>query len=173
MKRVFLIGYMGAGKTTVGKDLSRFSGYSFIDLDYYIEERYHKTVSQIFAEKGEDEFRKIEQKMLHEVSEFENVIISTGGGTPCFFDNIDFMNTCGTTIYLKVSVDELAARLEVCKHTRPILKDRSGEDLKRFISENLEKRRSFYEKASVVFDGNKMDTEADIRVISKELMKII
>lgn len=173
MKRVFLIGYMGAGKTTVGKDLSKYSGYSFIDLDYYIEGRYHKTVSQIFAEKGEAEFREIERKMLHEVSAFENVLVSTGGGTPCFFDNMDFMNACGTTIYLKVSVEELAARLELCKHTRPILKDRSGDELKLFIAENLEKRTPFYEKASIVFDAEKMDTEADVRDISEELMKII
>ena len=173
MKRVFLIGYMGAGKTTVGKDLSKFSGFSFIDLDYYIERRYHKTVSQIFAELGEEEFRNIERKMLHEVADFENILVSTGGGTPCFFDNMDFMNQNGTTIYLKVSVDELAARLELCKHTRPVLKNRSGEELKAFVAENLEKRSPFYEQASVIFDAEKMDTEADVREISKALMKII
>lgn len=173
MKRVFLVGYMGAGKTTVGKDFSNLAGLSFVDLDCYIEGRYHKTVSQIFAEKGEDEFRKIERKMLHEVAEFENILISTGGGTPCFFDNMEFMNTCGKTIYLDVSVEELAARLELCKHTRPVLKDRSGDELRQFIAENLEKRLPFYQKASIVFEAEKMDTEADVRDISIELMKII
>ena len=84
MKRVFLVGYMGAGKTTVGKELAKLAGLSFIDLDYYIEGRYHKAVSQIFAERGEEAFREIERNMLHEVAEFEDVLISTGGGAPCF-----------------------------------------------------------------------------------------
>ena len=78
MKRVFLVGYMGAGKTTVGKELAKLAGLSFIDLDYYIEGRYHKAVSQIFAERGEEAFREIERNMLHEVAEFEDVLISTG-----------------------------------------------------------------------------------------------
>ena len=86
MKRIFLIGYMGAGKTTVGKVLSRQLGLSFIDLDHYIEGRYHKTVGQLFAEKGEDAFRDIERRMLREVAAFEDVLVSTGGGAPCFFD---------------------------------------------------------------------------------------
>ncbi len=99
MKRVFLIGYMGAGKTTLGKALSKKSGLTFIDLDWYIEERYHKTIQQIFADHGEEGFREIEKNMLHEVSEFEDVIISTGGGTPCFFDNMDYMNSVGETVF--------------------------------------------------------------------------
>ena len=82
MKRIFLIGYMGAGKTTVGKVLSRQLELSFIDLDHYIEGRYHKTVGQLFAEKGEDAFRDIERRMLREVAAFEDVLVSTGGGAP-------------------------------------------------------------------------------------------
>ena len=92
MKRIFLIGYMGAGKTTVGKVLAGLLNLSFIDLDYYIERRYHKTVSQLFAEKGEEVFRSIERNMLHEVADFENVLVSVGGGTPCFFENMEVMN---------------------------------------------------------------------------------
>ena len=108
MKRIFLIGYMGAGKTTVGKALAKSMDLSFIDLDVYIENRFRKQISSIFAEKGEDGFRKIEQNMLHEVSDFEDCVISTGGGTPCFFDNMEYMKQHGTTVYLQVSVDELA-----------------------------------------------------------------
>ena len=92
MLRIILIGYMGAGKTTVGKALAKELGIPFYDLDWYIESRMRKKVSQIFAEKGEEGFRKIEHNMLHEVAEFENVVISCGGGTPCFFDNMDYMN---------------------------------------------------------------------------------
>ena len=165
MKRVFLVGYMGAGKTTVGKELAKLAGLSFIDLDYYIEGRYHKAVSQIFAERGEEAFREIERNMLHEVAEFEDVLISTGGGAPCFFDNMEFMNASGTTVYLKVSVEELAKRL--------VLKGRSGEELKAFIAESLEKRNPFYTKASITFDAEKMLTESDVHDISNALMKIL
>lgn len=173
MKRIFLVGYMGAGKTTVGKDLAQMAGLSFIDLDCYIEGRYYKAVPQIFAERGEEAFREIERRMLHEVAEFEDVLISTGGGAPCFFDNMDFMNARGMTIYLKVSVEELAKRLETCKHTRPVLKGRSGEELRAFIAANLEKRTPFYMKASQVFEAEEMLTESDVQAISKALMEII
>lgn len=173
MRRIFLVGYMGAGKTTVGKDLAYRAGLSFIDLDFYIEGRYCKSVSQIFSEKGEEAFREIERKMLHEVAEFEDVVISTGGGAPCFFDNMGFMNGCGTTVYLKVPVEELAKRLDVCKHTRPVLKGRSGAELRAFIAESLEKRDPFYTQATITFDAEKMFTQSDIQDISNALMKII
>lgn len=173
MKRIFLIGYMGAGKTTVGKDLAKLMGLSFIDLDCYIEGRYHKTVGQIFAEKGEDAFRDIERRMLHEVAMFEDVLISTGGGAPCFFDNMEFMNEMGTTVYLKVSVEELAKRLEVCKSTRPMLKGRSGDELVAFIAENLKKRTPHYMQASIVFDAEVMLTETDVHKISEALKEIV
>ena len=173
MKRIFLIGYMGAGKTTVGKYLSKQLGLSFIDLDHYIEGRYHKTDGQLFAEKGEDAFRDMERRMLREVAMFEDVLVSTGGGAPCFFDNMEFMNETGTTVYLKVSVDELSKRLEICKTTRPVLQGRSGEELKAFIAENLKKREPFYNKASIIFDSEVMLTEQDVHQISNALAKLL
>ena len=173
MKRIFLIGYMGAGKTTLGKDLATLMGLSFIDLDYYIEERYCRTVSRIFAEKGEYGFRDVEKRMLHEVAMFEDVLISTGGGTPCFFDNMAFMNEAGTTVYLKVSVKELTARLEISRTTRPVLKNRSGDELMAFVAESLEKREPFYMQASVMFDAEVMQTKEDVRRLSQALMEII
>lgn len=171
MKRIFLIGYMGAGKTTVGKELAKRLGLSFIDLDHYIEGRYHRTVSQLFAEKGEEAFRDIERRMLREVAMFEDVLVSTGGGAPCFFDNIDFMNEVGTTVYLKVSADELAKRLEIGKACRPVLKGRAGEELRAFIEESLETRNKYYNKASVIFDAEVMMTSADVCNLSAELEK--
>lgn len=173
MKRIFLIGYMGAGKTTVGKDLAARMGLSFIDLDCYIERRYCRTVRQLFAEKGEEAFREIERKMLHEVSMFEDVLISTGGGTPCFYENMAFMKETGTVVYLKVSVEELAKRLELCKHTRPVLQGRSGDDLKCFIAANLRQREPFYTQASIVFEAEVMLTESDVHEIASALEKII
>ena len=125
MKRVFLVGYMGAGKTTVGKELAKLAGLSFIDLHYYIEGRYHKAVSQIFAERGEEAFREIERNMLHEVAEFEDVLISTGGGAPCFFDNMEYMNSMGDTVFLEASDEALLRRLKAGKSKRPLLTRRS------------------------------------------------
>ena len=173
MKRIFLIGYMGAGKTTVGKVLSRQLDLSFIDLDHYIEGRYHKTVSQLFDERGEESFREIERRMLREVGSFEDVLVSTGGGTPCFFDNMDLMNEVGQTVYLKVSVNELANRLEISKSTRPVLKERSGDELKAFIAESLQGRESFYSKAAVIFNAEEMMTERDVQEIAEKLALLL
>ena len=173
MKRIFLVGYMGAGKTTVGKQLASRMGLSFIDLDMYIEARYHKTVRELFTEKGEDSFRDIERKMLHEVADFEDVLVSTGGGSPCFFDNMSFMNQSGKTVYLKVSVEELTKRLETCKQTRPVLQNRSGESLFRFIDESIQKREPYYKQASIVFDAERMLTESDVQTITVALERIL
>ena len=173
MKRIFLIGYMGAGKTTMGKALSARTGLTLIDLDQYIEKRYRKTIPQIFAEHGEEGFREIERNMLHEVAEFEDVLVSAGGGTPCFFDNMEFMGTSGTTVYLNVSVDELARRLETSKHPRPVLKGRKGEELKAFIKESLDGRRPYYEKATIIFNAEQMDTKLDVNVLADKLLAMI
>lgn len=164
---------MGAGKTTVGKELAMQMNLSFIDLDHYIEARYHKTIGQLFEEKGEDAFRDIECKLLHEVAMIENVVVSTGGGAPCFFDNMSYMNQTGITVYLKVSPKELAMRLELVKHTRPILKGRCGKELEQFIVDNLERRIPWYMQASVIFDAEKMLTDNDITEIACTLKKLL
>ncbi len=107
MIRIFLTGYMGAGKTTLGKAFAREMNVPFIDLDWYIEERFHKSIRELFTERGEASFRELERNMLHEVGEFEDVVVSTGGGTPCFFDNMEYMNGCGQTVFLDVHPDIL------------------------------------------------------------------
>lgn len=162
MTRIFLVGYMGAGKTTLGRALANELGIPFIDLDNYIEKRYCKTISQIFAEKGEEEFRNIERWMLHEVGEFENVIISTGGGTPCFFDNIEYMNGQGTTVFLDVPVERLFIRLSIARHKRPLIKDKNDEELRAFIVEQLGKREPHYSKAQHSFRADKLEDKREI-----------
>ena len=157
MKSIIIIGYMGAGKTTVGKALAKELGIMFYDLDWYIESRMHKTVKQIFDESGEDGFRQIEHNMLHEVAEFENIVLSCGGGTPCFFDNMDYMNQLGVTVYLKASPETLYAHLKMGKGVRPLLLNKTSEEVQVFIREQLQKREPFYEKAKHIFDVNVMD----------------
>ncbi len=173
MQRIFLIGYMGSGKTTIGKILSKVLDLQFVDLDLFIENRHRKTVGQLFVEKGESEFRKIERQALEEVAGFEDIIISTGGGAPCFFDNMNLMNQLGTTIYLKVSESELVNRLKHMKHNRPLIKDKNDEELKRFISENLQKRESFYSQAKLVFDAEQLLDENDVDNTVTNLVRIM
>ena len=173
MKRVILIGYMGSGKTTLGKALSKATGMMFYDLDWYIESRMHKSVSQIFSEQGEDAFRKIEYNMLHEVAEFENVIISCGGGTPCFFDNIDYLNQQGDVVYLKANPETLCNHLAMAKTERPLLKDKSREELVDYITEHLEERAPFYEKANHVLDVSVLDSYDKIKLSIEKLREIL
>lgn len=162
MTRIFLVGYMGAGKTTLGRALAKTLGLQFVDLDCYIEERYHKTISQIFADKGENGFRELEKRMLHEAGEFENVVISTGGGTPCFFDNMDYMKSQGTTVYLDVPVERLFIRLSIARHKRPLIKEKNDEELRAFISEQLEKREGYYRKAEYTFIADRLEDRKQI-----------
>lgn len=149
---------MGAGKTTVGKALAKDLGLMFYDLDWYIESRMRKTVAQIFAERGEEGFRQIERNMLHEVAEFEDVIISCGGGTPCFFDNMEYLNQQGDTVYLQASPETLAAHLKMGKGVRPLLVGKTDEELRQYIVDSLEKRNPFYTKARHIIDIDVMDS---------------
>ncbi|HKI87786.1 MAG TPA: shikimate kinase [Draconibacterium sp.] len=145
--RIYLIGYMGCGKSTLGRRLSKHAGLQFIDMDNYIEERNYKTIPQIFAEEGEAEFRKKERKALEELAEFTDIVIATGGGAPCFFDNIDVMNRTGKTIYLNIDPGILADRLMNSKTERPLIKGKSREELVAFIDETLRRRNGFYKQA--------------------------
>lgn len=157
MIRIILIGYMGAGKTTVGKELAKMLDVPFYDLDWYIETRMRKTVKQIFDERGEDGFRQIEHNMLHEVAEFEDVVISCGGGTPCFFDNMDYLNQQGETIYLQATPEVLHEHLKMGKGVRPLLLNKTPEEVDAYIREQLEYREQFYLKAKHILDVNLMD----------------
>ncbi|ANU59462.1 shikimate kinase [Bacteroides caecimuris] len=173
MVRIFLTGYMGAGKTTLGKAFARRMDISFIDLDWYIEERFHKTVGELFTERGETGFRELERNMLHEVAEFENVVISTGGGTPCFFDNMDFMNQTGKTVFLDVYPDVLFRRLRVAKQQRPILQGKEDDELKVFIVQALEKRAPFYHQAQYVFNADELEDRWQIETSVQRLQQLL
>lgn len=173
MVRVIIIGYMGAGKTTLGKALSKELGIPFYDLDWYIESRMRRTVEQIFAENGEEGFRKIEYNMLHEVAEFEDVIISCGGGTPCFFDNIDYLNGQGDVCYLKATPEVLYKHLLMGKVERPLIKGKSPEELINFITEQVGKREEFYTKARYTLDVSLMDSFEKIQLSVDALRELL
>ena len=172
MKKIILIGYMGAGKTTLGKVLAQKMGLTFYDLDEYIEDRFHRTIPQIFAESGESGFRDLERRMLHEVAEFEDVIISCGGGTPCFFDNMDYMNTCGETVFLNASPEALKAHLLIGKTQRPLIQGKSPEELLDFIKDSLQKRLPYYKKAKHTLSIDVINTNEDITHYVNQIIEI-
>lgn len=155
---VYLIGFMGAGKSTIGKYAARHTGLEFVDLDEVIAEKAQKSVSQIFEESGEAGFRELERVALHEISiTRDNVLISCGGGTPCFFDNMDWMNAHGETVYLDLSAARLSIRLKNSQTERPLLKTIQG-DLQIWIHKKLLERASYYGKAKHILfedDANK------------------
>ncbi len=164
--RIFLTGYMGCGKSTIGRKVAALMGINFIDLDKFIEERNFKSVPDIFAQEGEMAFRLKERQALEEVSQFEDIVIGTGGGAPCFFDNMKMMNEAGITIYLAPDNDTLAFRLLKSKTERPLIAGKSPEELKIFISQALEKRAPFYEQSKIIIRG-KND------VLPEEVLKLI
>ena len=173
MRRIILVGYMGSGKTTIGKALSKETGMMFYDLDWYIESRMHKTVSQIFAERGEEAFRKMEYNMLHEVAEFEDVIISCGGGTPCFFDNMDYLSQQGDVVYLKASPDTLYKHLLMAKVERPLLKDKTQDELTDYITTHLAEREPYYQKAHHVLNVDVLDNYDKIKDSVAQLRQML
>lgn len=173
MTRIILIGYMGAGKTTIGKALAKELDVTFYDLDWYIETRMRRTIKQIFDEKGEDGFRRIEHNMLHEVAEFEDVVVSCGGGTPCFYDNIDYMNAQAQVVYLKASPEVLYEHLQMGRRVRPLLLGKSPEEVRTFIVEQLAKREEFYTKANYTLNVDLLDNFKKIQTTIENLRKIL
>ena len=140
---IFLIGFMGCGKTTLGRKLASRLGYEFMDLDHILEARAGMTIAEYFSKFGEEAFRKLESEVLKQTKYPKHAVVSTGGGLPCFFDNMDWMNTHGKTVYIKLSPKTLADRLENEKDKRPVLNDH-GEDLVAFIAGKLAERDRFY-----------------------------
>lgn len=155
-KPIFLIGYMGSGKSTVGKKLASKLKYNFIDVDATIEDLTSKTVAEIFKDEGEGAFRQLEHSILLSLSARTNTVIATGGGAPCFYDNIDLMNTHGITVYLKMHPKSLAERIIASKTERPLIQYVSNTDLPVFIAQHLKEREGFYNKAHLKIQGESL-----------------
>lgn len=146
---IFLVGFMGSGKSYVGRNMAPLLGFDYIDLDKHIEEQEGKSVKEIFEQKGETYFRELERDFIRNIHEDRNLIVSTGGGAACFYDNMDVMNEKGLTIYLNRSKEKTIWRLLKGQHKRPLIAHLSPEELSAFYDERLASRKSFYEKAKL------------------------
>jgi shikimate kinase len=156
---IFLIGFMGCGKTTLGRKLASRLGYEFIDLDKVLEAQVDMSIADYFTHHGEVAFRKLESEVLKQTNYPEHAVVSTGGGLPCFFDNMEWMNAHGRSVYIQLSPKTLADRLEHEKTKRPLLRDKHGDDLIAFIGDKLLEREAFYKKATVIVNGVSLNAE--------------
>jgi shikimate kinase len=156
-RKVYIIGFMGSGKTTAGKKLAAVLGWTFFDLDKKIEEKAGKSIPEIFSQEGENYFRVIESEALKTIEYDTDAVVSTGGGTPCYADNMDFMLKTGLTVYLKLTPVQLRSRLSGSKGERPLIKNLGKEELLGFIEEKLHSRERWYNRAEISVEGIDID----------------
>ncbi|MCK5857277.1 MAG: shikimate kinase [Bacteroidales bacterium] len=168
---VFLIGYMGSGKTTVGKKLSRSMSYDFVDLDVQIEQSIGMSINDYFQKKGEESFRELEHKELHKCFKLENTVISLGGGTPCYFDNLEQINQHGISVYIKMSAVSLSSRLQNAKSPRPLVKGLSDGELFEFVQHQLGERERFYNKSHLLIKGESLKIPELLNLINSKLLE--
>lgn len=167
-KTIYIIGFMGSGKSTAGKKLSALLGWTFIDMDRKIEEVAGKTIPQIFSQDGEDVFRKIESEVLKSIKTQEGTVVSTGGGTPCHGENMDYMLGSGLTVYLKMTPEQLTYRLLESTAVRPLIKNVSDDELPEFIERVLSSREKWYSRADVIIEGINLDISRLLSIIKKQ-----
>lgn len=159
--QIFLIGFSGCGKSTIGKELARVLGIGFTDVDKAISAEQNRTVSQLFAVRGEAEFRKLEHdKLLRIIADGGDYVVATGGGLPCFGGNMELIKT--HAIYLRRSISSLIARLDLCKQSRPLVRNMDVAQLRRYVTDTLIKREEFYNEASYIVD---CDGFSDIEIV--------
>ena len=164
----FIIGYMGAGKSSVGREVARRTGIRFVDMDREVERMHGAAVAEIFAREGEGVFRKSERTVLEQLAgEQDDLIVSAGGGTPCQGDNIGLMNRAGKTIYLKMSPEKLVSRLRPGQARRPILAGMDTPQMLEFIREALPVREPYYQEASMIVDCDALGDDSICRHITE------
>lgn len=177
MAIIYLLGYMGCGKTTLGRALGRALGARFVDLDDYIEQRAGMTVAEIFADRGEQGFRRLEREALEEVAETGRAdtdgltVVGCGGGTPCQPGQMDIMLESGLTVFLQAPVWRLAERLEAAKAKRPLIASLTADELPAFIEAGLASRMKHYRRAECRFDSTYLEDEAQIEATVKQFRK--
>lgn len=166
--RIYLIGFMGSGKTTYGKRIARMMDYEFLDLDHWIEEKEKLSVSEIFSRHGENYFRKCETEAIIRTKELEKYVISTGGGAPCYNKNMDLLKKLGLTVYLKLSPKALMSRLIVSHRERPLMAGKSEEEMLHTIESMLEDREPIYNQAEMIIDGLENVDERIVNAIQRK-----
>lgn len=176
MKPVFLIGYMGCGKTTLGEPLAKVMGWRFVDLDLYIEEKAGMTAKEVFMTHGEAHFRELELEALREVAlGADNTIVACGGGTPLQEENMELMNRLGVTVWLRTSVERITSRLVLPdqRNKRPLLNDMSDSEIKASAARGIEARTPFYEKAHLQFDSTYLESVEEVAASAQHLAAIL
>jgi shikimate kinase len=164
---IYLIGFMGCGKTTIGQQLATALGREFIDLDTYLEMSCNQSITEIFACIGEDGFRAMERATLVELHEkYKNMLIATGGGTPCFENNMEIMNRSGLTIYMQLSPSSLCGRLLHKQNHRPLIAGMTESEMHSYIKSKLNEREPFYLKAQVTVDASSAEIEDYIAIVN-------
>jgi shikimate kinase len=167
--RYFIIGFKSSGKTTTGRELARKMNMKFIDLDDYIEQMTGRSVPEIFSTEGENEFRNLEWKALKDVIKEDNIIVSTGGGVPCHCDSMNLMEKHGNVIYLRLDNDTLVSRLEKAAIYRPILKNKTRDELYQYIEDLKDRCEHHYLRARYIVDGNNLNIEGLVNILNRQV----
>lgn len=161
---------MASGKTTFGSALAEYCGKVFVDLDEYIQNRRDATINEIFKKEGEHGFRELERKALKECCRMPDAIVACGGGTPCFFDNMEILNNSGTTVFLEATDDTLCRRLMEGNSERPLVKGKNETEIRDFIKKHLKERLPYYAKAKIRWDSNKLESREEIETSVKKFI---
>lgn len=159
MDRIYIVGYMGAGKTTAARRLAQRMGWEVVDTDALFEEKYKISVNDFFNKYDEPLYRKLESEVLKATENLDHVVVSTGGGTACFFDNMDWMNQHGLTVFLRISPQAAVDRVIHSRHKRPLVEGKSEEELTEFVNQHYASRLPFYEQARITAKSEDFDIE--------------
>ena len=169
MNRIYIVGYMGAGKTTTARRLAQRMGWEVVDTDALFEEKYKISVNDFFNKYDEPLYRKLESEVLKATESLEHVVVSTGGGTACYFDNMEWMNQHGLTVFMRISPQAAVDRVIHSRHKRPLAEGKSEEELTEFVNRHYASRMPFYEQAQITVKSEDFDLEDAIKKISELL----
>jgi shikimate kinase len=166
---IYLIGFMGSGKSTAGKRVASLLRWRFADIDQMVEQKEGMKVPEIFSARGEEYFRKAESAALTEVSGRTRTVVACGGGTPCSMENLQVMKSTGVTVYLKLPVENLVSRLSRCGNDRPLLRNSDPGELTGRVSSLLGERSHWYEQADLIIDAAVTDEEGMTFLIAETI----
>ena len=169
MDKIYIVGYMGAGKTTAARRLAQRLGWEVVDTDALFEEKYKISVNDFFNKYDEPLYRKLESEVLKSTESLENVVVSTGGGTACYFDNMEWMNQHGLTVFLRISPKAAVDRVIHSRHKRPLVEGKSEEELIEFVNSHYASRLPFYELAQITVKSEDFDLEALLQKLTSFL----